>query len=107
MLADKANRCAASIHRHQQLLPVFAATADDTEDNEEQSDFTFAAVGSSRGGRFNQAAPEAAEAAGGPSPAAALPSQAQQAKQAGLCRNYFIYGKKTYNCGGTCSWTGN
>ena len=28
-LAYKADRCAASIHCHQQLLPVFAATADD------------------------------------------------------------------------------
>ena len=28
-LADKADRCAASIHRHQPLLPVCAATTDD------------------------------------------------------------------------------
>ena len=35
------------------------------------------------------------------------PSLAQQAKQAGLCRNHFIYGNKTYNCGGNCSWTSN
>ena len=28
-LADKADRCAASIHRHQQLLPVFAACAEE------------------------------------------------------------------------------
>ena len=53
-LAVKADRCAASIHGHQQLLPVFAATADDCEDTEEQSDFTVAAMGSSRGSRFSQ-----------------------------------------------------
>ena len=35
-LADKADRCAASINCHQQLLPVSAATADDCEDGEEQ-----------------------------------------------------------------------
>ena len=35
------------------------------------------------------------------------PSQTQLAKQAGLCPNHFIYGEKTYNCGGNCSWSGN
>ena len=34
-LANKADRYAASIHHHQQLLPVFAATADDCEASEE------------------------------------------------------------------------
>ena len=53
-LANKADRCTASIHGHQQLLPVFATTADDCEDTEEQSDYTVAAVGSSLGGCFNQ-----------------------------------------------------
>ena len=36
-LANNADRCAASILRHQQPLPVFAATAEDFEDSEEQS----------------------------------------------------------------------
>ena len=44
-LADKADRYAASIHHHQQLLPVFATTANDCEDTEEQSDYTVATVG--------------------------------------------------------------
>ena len=48
-LTNKADRCAASIHSHQQLLPVFTATADDCEDNEESSNFSVAAVGSYRG----------------------------------------------------------
>ena len=48
-LADKAYRCAASIHRHQQLLPVFTTTAHDCKDNEEQSDYSVASVGSCRG----------------------------------------------------------
>ena len=116
-LADKADRCATSIHRHQQLLPVFATTADDTEDNDEQSDFTVAAVGSSRGGRFNQRSRggqnRSRDGRSGQRPQSSSsssqqdPSQAQQAKQAGLCRNHFIYGDKTYNCGGNCSWSGN
>ena len=78
-LADKADRCAASIHRHQQLLPVFTTTADNCEDTEEQSNYPVAAVGFSRGGRFSQgpkaakSAPKAAEAASGLSPAPALP----------------------------------
>ena len=50
-LADKADRCATSIHCHQQLLPVFAATADDWEDT---ADYLVTAVGSSWGGRFAQ-----------------------------------------------------
>ena len=37
-LADMADRCATSIHRHHQLLLVFAATTDNCEDTEEQSD---------------------------------------------------------------------
>ena len=53
-LADKADRCTASIQCHQQLLPVFAATADNCKDNEEQSDYSVATVGSSRGGCFSQ-----------------------------------------------------
>lgn len=116
-LADKADRCAASIHRHQQLLPVFAATADGTEDNEEQSDFTVAVVGSSRGGRFNQRSRGSQNRPRGgrggqrsqssSSSSHQELSQAQQARQAGLCRNHFIYGEKTYNCGGNCSWSGN
>ena len=53
-LADKADRCAASTHCHQQLLLVFTATTDDCEDNEQQSDYSVATVGSSRGGHFSQ-----------------------------------------------------
>ena len=116
-LADKADRCTASIHRHQQLLPMFAAATDDCEDTEEQSDYTITAVGSSQGGRFNQQSrggqnrPKGGSGGQGPqssnSSSPQEPSQAQQAKQAGLCRNHFIYGEKTYNCGGNCSWSGN
>ena len=76
------------------------STADDTEDTEEQPDYTVAAVGSSRG-RGGQR-PQS-----GNSSSPQEPSQTQQAKQAGLCRNHFIYGEKTYNCGGNCSWLGN
>ena len=116
-LADKADSCAASIHRHQQPLPVFAATAEDFEDSEEQSDFSVAAVGTFRGGRPSQ------RSRGGPNPPRGSrgsqrpqhnnnsfqqePSQGQLAKQAGLCWNPFIYCDKTYNCGGNRSWSGN
>ena len=111
-LADKADRCAASIHRHQQLLPVF-----DCEDAEAQSDYLVATVGSFQGGCFTQRSrggqnrPKGGRGGQGPqsrnSSSLQEPSQAQQAKQAGLCRNHFIYSKKTYNCGGNCSWSGN
>ena len=53
-LANKADRYAASIHCQLQLLPVFAATADDCKDNKEQPDFSISAVGSYRGGRSSQ-----------------------------------------------------
>ena len=116
-LADKADRCAASIHRHQQPLPIFAATAEDYEDSEEQSDLSVAAVGSYRGGQPSQrsrSGPNCLRGGrGGQRPhnsnnsSQQEPSQTQLAKQAGLCRNHFIYGDKTYNCSGNCSWTGN
>ena len=119
-LADKADRCAPSIHRHQQLLPVFAANADNCQDNEEQSDYSVAAVGSSRGGRFSQQScggqnrPKGGTGGrGGKRPQISStssqqePSQFQLAKQAGLCRNHFMYSEKTYNCCGNCSWSGN
>ena len=101
----------------QQPLPVFAATAEDFESSEEQSDCAVAAVGSFRGGRPSQ------QSRGGPhrfrggrggqrpqyssNSSQQEPSLAQQARQAGLCRHYFIHGDKTYNCSGNCSWTGN
>ena len=115
-LADKADRCDASIHPHQQLLPVFTvtATADYTEDTEEQSNYTVAAVGSSRGGHFNQWSrggqnrPRGGQRPqSGNSSSPQEPSQAQQAKQACICRNHFIYSEETYNCGDNCSWLGN
>ena len=116
-LADKADRCAASIHRHQQPLPVYAATAEDFESSEDQSDCAVAAVGSFRGGRPSQQSRSGANRSrggrGGQRPqysnnsSQQEPSIAQQAKQAGLCRNHFIHGDKTFNCGGNCSWTGN
>ena len=93
---------------------MFAATADDCEDTEEQSDFTVAAVGSSRGGRFSQLSRGSQNRPkGGQRPqtnngsSLQEPSPAQQAKQAGLFRNHFIYSEKACNCGGNCSWSGN
>ena len=53
-LAEKADRCAASIHCHQQLIPVFATTTGDCEDSEEQPDYPITAVGSYRFGRSSQ-----------------------------------------------------
>ena len=107
----------ASIHRHQQLLPVFAATADDCEDNEEQSDYSVSVVGSYRGGRSSQWShsgqnrPKCSRGSQRPQNSSSSsqqePSQIQLAKQAGLCLNHFIQGNKTYNCGGNCSWSGN
>ena len=54
-LAKKADCCAASIHRHQQsVAQIFSATADNSQEVEEQEDFSVAAVGSGRGGRGGQ-----------------------------------------------------
>ena len=112
-LANKADRCAASIHPHQQLLPVFAATVDNCEDTEEKSDYPVSAVGSSQGNRFAQRSqggqnhPKGGR--GGQRPQSSNSSSLQepsQAQQAGLYRNHLTYGKKTYNCGGNCSWSG-
>ena len=96
---------------------MFAATADDCKDTEEQSDYPVAAVGSSWGGRFSQRSrvgqnrPKGGRGGHRPqssnSSSLQEPCQAQQAKQAGLCRNHFIYPEKTYNCSGNCSWSGN
>ena len=46
-LAEKADCCAASIHRHQQsATQIFSAAANNNQDVEEQEDFSVAAVGS-------------------------------------------------------------
>ena len=80
-LADKADRCAASIHRHQQLLPVLATTTKDCEDSKEQSDFSVATVGSYRAVAPPSSpvaattTPKAGEAAQGLSTAAVPPSR--------------------------------
>ena len=96
---------------------MFAATTDDCKDTKEQSDYPIAAVGSSQGSHFAQQSrggqnrPKGGR--GGQRPQSSNSSslqehsQAQQAKQAGLCRNHFIYGKKTYDCSSNCSWLGN
>ena len=105
------------MHRHQQLLPVFATTTDDCEEHKEQSDYSVTPLGSSRGGCFSQQSrggqirPKGGRGSQWPqfsnSSSQQEPSQTQLAKQAGLCPNHFIYGEKTYNCGGNCSWSGN
>ena len=108
-----ADRCAASIHHRQQLLLVFAATADDCEDNEEQSDLSVPAVGSYRGWSLlvvlrRPAPPHRRQRPQYSSNSSQQePSQTQLAKQAGLCCNHFIYSEKTYNCGSNCSWSEN
>ena len=82
-LANKADRCAASIYCHKQLLLVFAATADDCKDTEEQSDYPVSpwalpgVVASPSGPEAAKTAPKGAEAASGLSPATALPQGAQ------------------------------
>ena len=87
-------------HRHQQLLQVFAATADSCEDGEEQSDYSIAAVGSNRGGCLSQwscgglnhskggRGSQWPKHNGGSSQQE--PSHSQLAKKAGICCNHFI-----------------
>ena len=45
-LAEKADRCAASIHRHQQLLPIAATGFTEDPEFQEQEDISVSAVGS-------------------------------------------------------------
>ena len=123
-LAEKADRCAASIHRHQQsAAQIFSATADNNQDVEEQEDFSVAAVGSGRGGRGGQRGRGGQNRPRGgqnrpqrpqqqqqqsSSTATAADTPAQVARQAsGLCRSHFRYGDKAYSCGGNCTWQGN
>ena len=51
-LAEKADHCATSIHRHQQsATQIFSATANNTSEAEEQEEFSVSAVGAGRGGQ--------------------------------------------------------
>ena len=72
-LAEKADRCAASIHRHQQTAsPIFSATTDNTPEVKEQEEFLVTAVGSGRGSRGAQGSQDAAASA--PSSSSTQPS---------------------------------
>ena len=122
-LAEKADRCAASIHRHQQTAsPIFSATTDNTPEVEEQEEFWETAVGSGRGGCGAQCGRGGQNRSGRPGRGGQRPQQlqpnstqpaaadtpAQLARQAsGLCRSHFRYGDKAYSCGGNCTWQGN
>ena len=122
-LTEKADRCAASIHRHQQSADqIFSATADNNQEVEEQEDFSVAAVRSGRGGRSGQRCfgsqnrPQGSQnrpqrpqqQQHSSSAATAVDTPAQLARQAsGLCRSHFRYGDKAYSCGGNCTWQGN
>ena len=122
-LAEKADRCAASIHRHQQTAsPIFSATTDNTPEVEEQEEFSVTAVGSGRGGHSAQRGRGGQNRSGRPGCGSQRPQQlqpnsaqpaaadtpAQLARQAsGLCRSHFRYGDKAYSCGGNCTWQGN
>ena len=123
-LAEKADHCAASIHRHQQTAsPIFSATTDNTPEVEEQEEFSVMAVGYGRGSCGAQRSHGSQNRSGRPGrggqrpqqlqpnstqPAAAADTPAQLARQAsGLCRSHFRYGDKAYSCGGNCTWQGN
>ena len=117
-LAEKADCCAASIHRHQQsATQIFSATADNNQEVEEQEDFSVAAVESGRGGHSRQRGRSGQNRPRGgqncpqqqqQSSSAATDKPAQLARQAsGLCRSHFRYCDKAYSCGGNCTWQGN
>ena len=56
-LAEKADRCAASIHRHQQAAaPIFSATNDNSSEMEEQEEFSISTVGAGVVGAAGNAA---------------------------------------------------
>ena len=115
-LAEKADRCAASIHCQQASAPIFSATADDSPDAEDQEEIAVAEVGSSLSGQGGQRGRPRNNRNG------QRPQQQQQhntaqptadtllwlARQAsGLCKSHFRYGGKAYNCSGNCAWQGN
>lgn len=115
-LAEKADRCTASLHREPlQAATVSALAACESEEQHEQDGISVNAVGSFRGssrgrgggrnrggqnrGGFSQQLGQ--QASDDTAPA----SLAQQ--QSGLCKLHFRYGRKAFSCKGNCSWQGN
>ena len=73
-LAEKADRCAASIHRHQQAAaPIFSATNDNSSEVEELEEFSISTVGAGVVGAAGNAA-AAARTVPTPSAIASVPS---------------------------------
>ena len=54
ILADKVDRCSASIHCQEQLVLESPTAVDDCEDEEEHSDYSITAVSSDKDGCFSQ-----------------------------------------------------
>jgi len=116
-LAEKADRCAASLHRSQQLSVAAAVFQPDSDPEAAECDFaTIAAAGFNRGGarpKWKQQQ-QSRKAAGGqrPNPVAQPSQQAVNSNKAariasGLCRFHFKYGDRAYSCAGNCAWQEN
>lgn len=108
-LAEKADRCAASMHR--QLAPIAAVAPDEEGYDSEQDSGTIAAVGPSRSsnqqrqkgkGRARDRKPPRQQQQPAPNTPSALAQQAS-----GLCYKHFKFGDQAHGCNKPCSWQGN
>lgn len=115
-LAQKADRCAASLHKHQgQLISAVGATED--ADPVELELAPVAAVRAARGGGNQRRNNRGGR---GGRPAGQNQQSGQQAQQdppntparvaqqaSGICFKHFRYGDQAYGCVKPCSWQGN
>ena len=114
-LAEKADRCAASLHRSQ-LHSVAAVSPSEDYEDPEQEGATVGAIGHGREGsqqqrgkgrfkKFHRGNRQPQQRQDN-KPAPNTPSfNAQQAS--GLCYKHFRYGDQAFGCEKPCSWQGN
>ena len=115
-LADKADRCAASLHKSQPHTVAAVAPGEEYEDSS-QEEATISAVGASRGGnqqrnnwrgrgrRGNGGGQQAVQRSSAPDFPNTPARVAQQAS--GLCYKHFKFGDQAMGCKKPCSWQGN
>ena len=111
-LAEKADRCAASIHCHQQPLPIAAAGFTEDSEFQEQEDISISAIGSGRGGRNSccsrgNGRPFKNRSGGQQQPSASSNPQKKSQQSSGLCFYHYGRGEKALNCSCNCSWQKN
>lgn len=114
-LAEKADRCAASLHRQAAEAHSIAAATGLHSMEEEAEDVTVAAAHthrqqSSRGGKQRGGRRGGSKSGGAASRAAngdpSTPASLAQLSS-GLCMKHFLYGAKAHSCTQPCSWQEN